>query len=172
MILGMSTATFTAVRVIITLVAIVSGFVVVFGMLGAHWLPGWTALFLLTTVLTSVTGFLFPIHGFTPALGVGALSCVLLLLALIGRYGKRLSGAWRWVYVVTAITALYFNVFVLIVQAFEKVSLLNAKAPQVGPPFAGPVNTHFAIAQGVALVLFLVLGLLAAIRFRPSALPS
>jgi hypothetical protein len=103
MILGMSTATFTAVHVIITLIAIVSGFVAVIGMLGANRLPGWTALFLLTTVLTSMTGFLFPIHGFTPALGVGALSCVLLLLALIGLYGRHLAGAWSWVYVVTPI---------------------------------------------------------------------
>jgi hypothetical protein len=172
MILGISVATFTALHVIITLVAIVSGLVVVIGMLGAHRLPGWTALFLLTTILTSVTGFLFPIHGFTPALGVGGLSCVLLLLALIGLYGKHLAGAWRTVYVVTAIAALYFNVFVLIVQSFEKLSTLNVKAPQVGPPFAEPANTHFAIAQGVALVLFLLLGFLAVVRFRPSRLPS
>jgi hypothetical protein len=172
MILGMSVATFTIVHVIITLVAIVSGFVVVIGMLGAHRLPGWTLLFLLTTILTSVTGFLFPIHGFTPALGVGALSCVLLLLALIGLYGKHLAGAWRWVYVVTAITAFYFNIFVLIVQAFEKVAVLNARAPEVGPPFAEPVNSHFAIAQGFALVIFVVLGVLAIIRFRPAAAAS
>ena len=172
MILGMSTATFTAVHVIITLIAIASGFVVVFGMIGAHRLPGWTALFLLTTILTSVSGFLFPIHKFTPALGVGALSCVLLLLALIGLYGRHLAGVWRWVYVVTAVAALYFNVFVLIVQSFEKVSLLNAKAPQVGPPFAEPVNTHFAIAQGVALIVFVLLGFLAVVRFRPVASPS
>jgi hypothetical protein len=172
MILGLSTAAFATIHVIISLIAIVSGLIVVFGMLGAHRLGGWTALFLVTTILTSVTGFLFPIKGFTPALGVGALSCVLLLLALIGLYGRHLAGTWRWVYVVTAVAALYFNVFVLIVQAFEKVSLLNAKAPQVGPPFAEPVNTHFAIAQGVALVLFVVLGVLAVVRFRPVASPS
>jgi len=154
MILGMSIVTFTAVHVIITLVAIVSGFVVVIGILGANRLPGWTALFLFATILTSVSGFLFPIHGFTPALALGALSCVLLLLSLIGLYGNHLAGAWRWVYVVTAVTALYFNVFVLIVQLFEKISALNALAPQFGPPFAEPVNTHFTIAQGVALVVF------------------
>jgi hypothetical protein len=168
MILGLSTATFTTVHVIITLIAIASGVIVVIGMLGAHRLPGWTALFLATTVLTSVTGFLFPIHGFTPALGVGALSCVLLLLALIGLYGMRLAGAWRWVYVITAIAALYFNVFVLIVQSFEKIAALNARAPQIGPPFAEPANTHFAIAQGVALVVFVLLGFLAVVRFRPA----
>ncbi len=172
MIFGLSTATFTTVHVIITLVAILSGGVVVVGMLGAHRLPGWTGLFLITTLLTSLSGFLFPIHGFTPALALGALSCVLLLLALIGLYGKHLAGAWCWVYVVTAVTALYFNVFVLIVQSFEKLSVLNARAPQIGPPFAEPVNTHFTVVQGVALVVFLLLGILAVIRFRPMPSPS
>ena len=95
MILGLSIAAFTTLHVIISLIAIASGFVVMFGMLGAHRLPGWTALFLLTTVLTSVTGFLFPIHGFTPALGTGAVSIVLLAVALLALYAKHLAGAWR-----------------------------------------------------------------------------
>jgi hypothetical protein len=168
MILGLSIAAFTTVHVIITLIAIASGFVVMFGMLGAHRLPGWTALFLVTTILTSVTGFLFPIHGFTPALGTGAVSGVLLAVALIALYGKHLAGAWRWIYVVAAIAALYFNVLVLIVQSFEKVTLLNPSAPVVGPPFAEPVNTHFVVAQIAALLLFVVLGTLAVIRFRPA----
>ena len=100
MILGLSIAAFTTLHVIISLIAIASGFVVMFGMLGAHRLPGWTALFLLTTVLTSVTGFLFPIHGFTPALGTGAVSLVPLAAALLALYAKHLAGAWRWIYVV------------------------------------------------------------------------
>ncbi len=156
-------------HVIITLIAIVSGIIVVFGMLGAHRMPGLTALFLLTTMLTSVTGFLFPIHGFTPALGVGVISCILLVVALIALYGKHLVGAWRWIYVVTAVAALWFNVFVLIVQSFEKLSFLNAQAPQVGPPFAEPVNTHFAIAQVVALVVLALLAIIAVIKFHPAA---
>jgi hypothetical protein len=168
MILGLSIAAFTTVHVIISLIAIASGFVVMFGMLGAHRLPGWTALFLLTTILTSVTGFLFPIHGFTPALGTGAVSLVILAVALIALYARHLAGAWRWIYVVTAIAALYFNVLVLIVQSFEKLALLNPAAPVVGPPFAEPANTHFVVAQVAALVLFVVLGVLAVLRFRPA----
>ena len=167
MILGLSTANFTLLHVITSLLAIVSGLVVLFGMLGSHRMAGWTLFFLVTTILTSVTGFFFPIHGFTPALGVGAVSLVILLIALVALYGKHLTGAWRWIYVVTAITALWFNVLVVIVQAFQKIFFLNPLAPQVGPPFAEPQNTHFVIAQVVAMAFFVVLGILAAIRFRP-----
>ena len=167
MTLGMSLHTFTMLHVIITLVAIASGLIVLLGMLGSRRLPGLTALFLLTTVLTSVTGFMFPMHGFTPALGVGVISIVVLVIALLALYGKHLAGAWRWIYVVSAVIGLWFNIFVLIVQSFEKLGFLNAAAPQVGPPFAEPVNTHFAIAQAAALVILAVLGLLAAFKFRP-----
>jgi hypothetical protein len=172
MILGMSLQTFTLVHVIITLIAIASGLVVLLGMLGSHRMPALTALFLFTTVLTSVTGFMFPIHGFTPALGVGGISMVVLAIALLALYGRHLAGAWRWIYVVSAVIALWFNVFVLIVQSFEKLSLLNPLAPQVGPPFPEPVNTHFAIAQSVALVVIAVLGLMAAFKFHPDSSPS
>jgi hypothetical protein len=167
MILGLSTANFTLLHVIISLVAIASGLVVLFGMLGSRRMPGWTLFFLVTIILTSVTGYFFPIHGFTPAHAVGAVSLVILLIALVALYGKHLSGAWRWIYVVTAVTALWFNVFVLIVQSFEKVSLLNPLAPQVGPPFSEPQNTYFMIAQVLALAVFVVLGIVAALRFRP-----
>lgn len=132
----MSVGAFTILHVIITLVAIGSGLVVVGGMLASHKLPVTTALFLLTTALTSLTGFLFPIHGFTPALGVGVLACVILAVALFALYKERLAGAWRPVYVITAIASLYLNVFVLVVQSFAKVSALNALAPtQSEPPF-------------------------------------
>jgi hypothetical protein len=170
MILGMSLATFTLAHVIISLVGIVFGLVAMFGMLGSHRLPGWTAIFLLFTILTNVTGFLFPIHGFTPALGVGILSCIILLVALVALYGKHLNGKSRWIYLLTATASLYLNVFVLIVQSFQKISLLNPHAPQVGPPFAEPVNMHFVIAQGAALVFFVVIGAIAAYRFRPTIL--
>ena len=137
MILGMSVGAFTLLHVIITLVAIGSGLMVVGGMFASHELPGTTALFLFTTALTSLTGFLFPIHGFTPALGVGIVACVILAVALFALYKERLVGAWRWIYVVTAIVSLYFNVFVLVAQSFMKVSALNALAPtQSEPPFA------------------------------------
>jgi hypothetical protein len=161
MIIGLSIHAFTILHVVISLVAIASGIVVLIGMLGAHRLPGWTALFLATTVLTSVTGFMFPIHGFTPALGTGSVSLVLLVVALIALYAKHLSHAWCWIYVATAVAALYFNVLVLIVQSFQKIPALHTLAPtQSEPPFL--------IAQGAALIVFLVLGILAALRFRPA----
>jgi len=150
------------------LVAIASGIVVVIGMLRGQRMGGMTALFLVTTILTSLTGFLFPIHGFTPALGTGIVSSILLALALLALYGKHLEGRWRWIYVVCAVMALYFNVLVLIVQSFEKVALLNPLAPVVGPPFAEPTNTHFVVAQAVALMLFVLIGIAAVIRFRPA----
>jgi hypothetical protein len=160
MILGMSIPSFTLLHVIITLIAIASGLVVVGGMFASHRLPGTTAVFLLTTVLTSVTGFLFPIRGFTPGLGVGIVSCVILAIALYAYYGKYLAGAWRWIYVVTAIAALYFNVVVLIVQSFQKVAALAALAPtQSDPPFV--------ITQVVVMVIFILIGIFAAVKFRP-----
>jgi phosphoglycerol transferase MdoB-like AlkP superfamily enzyme len=128
-------------------------------------MPGLTALFLLTTVLTSVTGFMFPISGFSPALAVGVISMVMLAIALFAIYAKRLAGAWRWIYVVTAATALWFNVFVLIAQSFLKVSAIHALAPNGNEP-------PFLIAQGITLVVFIVLAAAAAARFRPSGLAS
>ena len=162
MILGMSIGAFTLLHVIITMVAIGSGLIVVGGMFASHRLPGTTALFLFTTVLTSVTGFLFPIRGFTPALGVGILSCVILAVALFALYKEHLVGAWRWIYVITAIVSLYLNVFVLVVQSFMKISALNVLAPtQSEPPFA--------IAQAAVLVIFILIGLIALVKFRPLA---
>jgi hypothetical protein len=160
MIAGLSAENFTTLHVAISLVAIVGGLAALVGMLRARRLPGWTALFLATTVLTSVTGFMFPINGLTPAMIIGLISIVILAVALMALYLKNLNGAWRWIYVVTALTALYFNVFVLIVQSFQKVPALQKLAPtQSEPPFL--------IAQGVILIAFLVLGTQAARKFRP-----
>jgi hypothetical protein len=154
--------TFTDVHVAISLVAILSGLVTLFGMLTGRRLDHWTSFFLLTAVATSVTGFLFPFHGFTPAIAVGIISLVVLALAIFARYPRRLNGAWRWLYVITATFALYLNVFVLIVQLFQNVTALKALAPtQSEPPFL--------VAQLLALILFVVLGILAAIKFRPAA---
>lgn len=169
MIFGLSTSAFTTLHVIISLIAVASSFVVMAGMLGSKRLPGWTAICLFFTVLTTVTGFMFPIGGFTPALGTGIVSSVLLIVALIALYARHLVGAWRWIYVVTAVAAFWFNVFVLIVQSFEKLLLLNPAAPMVGPPFAEPVNTRFIIAQAIALVLFALIGVIAAKKFRPNS---
>jgi hypothetical protein len=162
MILGMSIGAFTLLHVAITLIAVGSGLIVAGGMFASRRLPLTNALFLFTTALTSVTGFLFAIHGFTPAIGVGIVSCVILAIALYAYYGKRLAGAWRWIYVVTAIASLYLNAFVLVAQSFIKVAALNALAPtQSEPPFA--------ITQAVVLAIFVLIGIIAAINFRPAA---
>ena len=161
MIFGLPASTYTLIHVIISLAGIVSGLVVVYGLLTAKPLNGWTALFLVTTIATSVTGFGFPIHKFGPPHVVGVLSLIVLAIAVVARYWFRLAGAFRWIYVVTAIMALYFNVFVGVVQAFDKIASLKALAPtQKEPPFA--------IAQGAVLVIFIVLGVLATKRFRPA----
>jgi len=160
MIVGMSVGAFTLLHVLITLVAIGSGLIVVGGMFASHKLPGTTAIFLFTTALTSVTGFLFPIHGFTPALGVGILACLILLVALFALYKEHLAGAWRWVYVIAAIASLYLNVFVLVAQSFMKVLALNVLAPtQSEPPFA--------ITQAAVLAIFSLIALIAVVKFRP-----
>jgi hypothetical protein len=151
---------YTLLHVIISLIGIFSGLVVLFGLLGGKRLDGWTKWFLITTVLTSVTGFFFPFHGFTPAIGVGIISLLVLAVAIYAHYPRQLAGHWRWIYVVTAVIALYFNVFVAVVQAFEKVPALKAAAPtQTEPPFK--------LTQLVVLAPFVVLGIVAAIRFRP-----
>jgi hypothetical protein len=162
MMLGLSLSTFTTIHVIISLIAIATGFVKVFGMLTGNRMARWTAIFLVMTVLTSVTGFGFPFDHFLPSHWVGVVSLVFLAVALFAVYVKHLAGAWRWIYVVSAVVALWFNVFVLIVQSFMKISVLKALAPtQSEPPFQ--------IAQGAALVLFVVLAILAVRQFRPAA---
>jgi hypothetical protein len=162
MMLGLSLSTFTTIHVIISLIAIATGFVTVFGMLTGNRMARWTAIFLVMTVLTSVTGFGFPFDHFLPSHWVGVVSLVFLAVALFAVYVKHLAGAWRWIYVVSAVVALWFNVFVLIVQSFMKISVLKALAPtQSEPPFQ--------IAQGAALVLFVVLAILAVRQFRPAA---
>ncbi len=160
MVLGMPLETFTLIHVILSLVGIASGFIVLFGMLGANKLPGWTALFLATTVLTSVTGFFFP-SSFMASHVVGIISLVFLAAALAGLYVYRLEGAWRWIYVVGAVVALYLNVFVGVVQAFRKISVLQPLAPtQSEPPFL--------VAQLVVMAIFIVLGIIAVRKFHPA----
>jgi hypothetical protein len=160
MVLGLSLQAFTALHVVISLIAIASGLVVLYGMLKSERLPGLTALFLATTVLTSVTGFMFPFGGFTPAIAVGFVSVLLLAVALLAIYVFDLSGAWRWVYVSAAVVALWLNVFVLVAQGFQKVAFLHQFAPTGSEP-------AFAVAQTVVLVAFAVLGFLAVRRFHP-----
>lgn len=156
----MALTIYTLTHVVISLVGIFSGFVVLFGMLANRRLDGWTALFLTTTVLTSATGFFFPVTHIMPSHIVGIISLVVLGLAIYARYGRRLAGGWRRTYVVGAVMALYLNVFVGIVQAFLKIPALHALAPT-------QAETPFKLAQLVALVAFLALGVVASLRFRP-----
>jgi hypothetical protein len=167
MVLGMSLATFTLVHVVISLIAIVAGLVVMFGLLGSRQMPGLTAIFLLFTILTSVTGFLFPFKELLPSHIFGIISLILLAIACIALYVMKLSGAWRPIYIVTAMTSLYLNVFVLVVQSFLKIPPLRALAPSVPPaPPSGPV---FAAVQGIVLVLFVLAIIGIWRRFRPMA---
>ncbi|MFZ1135006.1 MAG: hypothetical protein WAN69_08680 [Candidatus Korobacteraceae bacterium] len=159
MVLGMSLSTFTLLHVIISLVGIGSGFIVLFGLLNDKRLDGWTAIFLTTTVLTSLTGFLFPFEGLKPSYIVGGISLVVLAIAIWARYGGRLAGASRWIYVVSAAVALYLNCFVAVVQAFLKIPALHALAPTGSEP-------PFLIAQTVVLAIFVWLTWRAAKRFH------
>lgn len=162
MVLGMSLATFTLVHVIISLIGIATGFVVLGGMWEAKRLEGWTATFLATTILTSVTGFFFPFTQLLPSHITGIISLVVLAVACIALYAFRLAGAWRWIYVVSALLALYLNVFVLVVQLFQKTPSLAALAPtQSEPPFL--------VTQLAVLAAFVVLIVIAAKRYRPAA---
>jgi hypothetical protein len=154
---------YTIIHTLISLVALFAGFVVLFGLLTANRIDGWTKWFLISAVATTVTGFFFPFHVITPAIKLGIISSVVLVITIYARYAKHLTGAWRWIYVVGASLALYFNVFVAIVQSFEKIPALKAMAPtQSEPPFK--------LTQLVALALFVVLTFVAAIRFRPEPL--
>jgi hypothetical protein len=163
MILGMSLSTFTLMHVVISLLGIFTGLVVAAGMLGAKRLPAWSMLFLLTSMLTSVTGFMFPFPGIDPAKIVGAASLVILAVALFALYVKHVSGSWRWIYVIAALVVLYLNVFVAVVQAFQKIAFLRSLAPtQKEPPFV--------IAQLLVVALFVVWGVLAIRKFHPRSI--
>lgn len=158
--MSMGLTVFTLFHVAISLIAIASGLYVVFGMLAGRRLDGWTTLFLSTTVATSVTGFLFPVHHFMPSHGVGILSLLVLAVAIFARYGRHVAGAWRWIYVIGAMLSLYLNFFVLVVQAFLKVPALKSLAPtQSEPPFK--------FAQLSLLLIFIVLTAFAIARFHP-----
>jgi len=160
MILGMSTATYTLLHVVISLVGIGSGTVVLYGFLKGKPLNGITAIFLTATALTSITGFGFHVEHLLPSHIVAILSLVILAFVIPARYLFHLSGAWRWIYVIGATVAVYFNVFVLVIQSFEKSPALKALAPtQKEPPFV--------VAQLLVLLIFISLSVFATIRFHP-----
>jgi hypothetical protein len=159
MILGMSTATYTFLHVLVSLVGIGSGLIVMFGLLTGKRLDGWTAIFLATTVSTSLSGFAFPVDHLLPSHIVGIISLVVLAVVIPARYVTHLAGAWRGIYVVGAALALYLNVFVAVVQAFLKVPALKALART-------QKEAPFLVAQVVVMVLFIVLGIFAVKNFR------
>jgi hypothetical protein len=162
MVLGLSLSTFTLLHVVISLAGIASGFIVLIGLFGSNRMDGMTALFLVTTILTSATGFLFPFTELLPSHVIAIISLVLLAIACIALYGTKLFGRWRPIYVVTAMLSLYLNVFVLVTQAFLKVPALHALAPSV-PPAEPP----FLVVQGIVLLFFVVVIVGAVRRFRP-----
>jgi len=151
---------YTIIHVLISLAALFTGIVVVFGMIADKRLDSWTKWFLTTAVLTTVTGFFFPFHGFTPAIGLGIISLPFLAITIFARYSKHLAGAWRWIYVIGAVICLYFNLFVLVVQLFEKVPALHAMAPT-------QTESPFKLTQLIVLATFILLGIVAVIRFHP-----
>jgi hypothetical protein len=159
MILGMSLSTYTALHVIISLIGIGSGFIVLFGLINGKLLSPWNVVFLVTTILTSLTGFAFPNDKVTPGIILGVLSLIVLAIALLALYVFHLRGGWRRTYAITSMIALYFNVFVLIAQIFEHVPAFHALAPT-------GTETPFKVAQLLLLVLFAVLIGAAAKKFR------
>ena len=160
MILGMPVSAFIILHVTISLVGIATGCIVSAGLLTSRRLPAWTAVFLATTLLTDITGFMFPVPGLDPARVVGGISLVVLAAALFALYALRLAGPWRWIYVVSALLAFYLNLFVAVVQAFEKIAFLHAVAPtQKEPPFQ--------LAQLLVLAAIILIGVLAVKRFHP-----
>jgi hypothetical protein len=163
MMLGLSLSAVTTLHVVISLIGIVSGLVVLFGLFKSQSIPGMTAIFLITTILTNATGFMFPFDKLLPSHIIAILSLVLLAIACVALYGMNLSGAWRAIYLITAIASLYLNVFVLVIQSFMKVGPLHALAPSI-PPSEPP----FAVTQGVVLVLFVIAIIAAVRRFRPA----
>jgi hypothetical protein len=163
MILGMSLPTFTLVHVLLSVIGIAAGLIVMERLLRNRVLGLSNTIFLVATILTSATGFLFPAKPFGPPHIIGVISLAILAVAALSLYFGNLIGAWRWIYVVCAVVALYFNVFVGVVQAFQKVGRLRLLAPtQTEPPFAA--------TQAIVLLFFLILGVIALRRFRPPTL--
>jgi hypothetical protein len=163
MTLGLSLSVFTTLHVVISLIAILAGAIVMIGMVSSAKPGGLTRTCLLLTILTSVTGFMFPFNGVTPGVLIGILSVILLAIACFALYGQKLTGAWRWIYVLAALVSLYLNVFVSAIQSFLKIPPLHELAP--GNPPAGPA---FAVVQAIVLVFFAIMIIQACRRFRPA----
>ena len=153
---------FTLFHVVLSLIGLGTGFVVLYGFIAAKRLDGWTPWFLWTTLLTSLTGFLFPEHQFLPSHAVGILSVIVLGLAFLALYRFKLYGTWSRVFVICSVVALYFNAFVAVAQSFKHIAPLTALAPtQTEPPFG--------ITQLVVLLAFVTLGVMATRKSRAVA---
>jgi hypothetical protein len=161
MILGLDLTTFTLLHVLISLIGVVTGFVVMAELLRSRSSGGWTTIFLATTIVTSASGFLFPFSKLLPSHIVGIISLALLAVAVFAFYGRHMHGVWRPVYIVTALLSLYLNVFVMIIQAFMKISILKGLAPT-------QTESPFLIVQGMTFLCFLAVIVVAAIKYRPS----
>ena len=151
---------YTIIHTLISLAAIFAGLVVLFAMLSGSHAKGWTKWFLITAVATTVTGFFFPFHSATPAIVLGLITVPVLAITIFARYSRRLAGAWRWIYVVGAVMTLYFNLFVLVVQLFQKIPALHAIAPT-------QTESPFKFTQLAVLMVSVLLGIVAVIRFHP-----
>lgn len=160
MILGLDLVQFTYLHVFLSLVGIATGVFIIFGLLTSRRLSILTTLFLITTVATSLTGFLFPFKGVTPGIILGILSMIVLILAIVALYVKHLSGGWRGIYAISVCVAFYFNFFVLIAQSFDKVPALHSIAPSQKSP-------GFAITQLAVLLIFILLTVRAVKKFHP-----
>jgi len=165
MMLGLSLSQFTLLHVVISLIQLVSGLVVVAGLIGSRVSSSWTGVYLLSALLTSVTGFMFPFNGFLPSHAFGILSLVLLALAMLAIYVFALRVAWRWIFAICVVVTVYLDAFVTVVQSFLKIPSLHAFAPTGAEP-------PFAIAQGILLVIFIALGVMAFRAFHPAARPA
>lgn len=160
MIVGMSIAASVTLHTLVSVLALLAGLVVAGGMLGAGTLPGWTAFFLATTLLTDVTGFLLPADRILPSHVTGVVSMVAVVAAAVALYGGKLRGRWRATYVAGAMVAAWLNAFVLLAQLFVKVPAMREIAPTQSAP-------AFALSQLLILALFVALGTRAMRRFRP-----
>lgn len=152
----------TVLHVGLSLVGLGAGFVVLRGFLTSERFDRATLIFLLTTIATSLTGFLFPFHGFTPALATGIISLLILPIAVYARYGRQMRGHWRWAYLLAATGALYLNTFVFIAQIFLKFPALRALTPNQNEP-------PFVVAQGVVFLAFIAMTIAALKRFHPDS---
>ncbi len=158
----MTLIAFTIFHTLLSLAGIASGFVVMYGFLTSRRMDGWAATFLGTMLATTLTGFLFPFHGFTPAIGLGILTTIDLLIAYVARYQLRSAGVWRRTYVISTVIALYFDTFVLVAQMFQKIPVLKDLAPT-------QTETPFKVAQISLLLVFLALGTRATMKFQDAA---